>query len=355
MTARSLLLLCLMAALSAPAAAQRPARLTVLADSVSPGERVRIAVAVDHGPGQSAVFPDVPAGSSETAPLVSFGDAEAFSVTRLPPVVRGSIRTDSAVYEVAVFAVDTARVGPVPVRLAVGRDTVSAASGVAVVPVRSLIRDGDTTPAPLGPPDDFPGLLPVWIALGALALLIAGIGTWFFVRWKRRARPGAPRAEPFPEATAALDALPAAPAERALGAREALRVYLARRLGLPALESTTDEIVAALAHDARVPDDARDATRRVLALADLVAFAGIAPTPARADAAAVEARTAVGAVEAHLAESERRAAAASSAEPPQPAVIPAEAGIHRPAEQDTNPKDGLAPPSSPTRVPPSRG
>ncbi len=322
MTTRFLSLICAMAALPSAAAAQRPARLTVLADSVSPGERVRVAVAVDHGPGQSAVFPDVPAGSAETAPLVSFGDAEAFSVTRLPPVVRGSIRTDSAVYEVAVFAVDTARVGPIPVRLAVGRDTVSAASGVVVLPVRSLIRGGDTTPAPLGPPDDFPGLLPVWLALGALALVLAGVGAWLFLRWKRRARPALPRTEPFPEATAALDALPESPTERALGAREALRVYLARRLGLPALESTTDEIDAALAHDARVPSDARDATRRVLALADLVAYAGIAPSPARADEAATEARTAVGAVEAHLLEAERAAAASVPAPPPASAPPP---------------------------------
>ena len=281
------------------AGAPRRARLTVLADSVSAGERVRVAVAVDHGPGRSAVFPAVPAGDAEAAPLLAFGDAEAFSVRRLPPRVRGAVRTDSAVYEVAVFAVDTARVGPVRVRLATGRDTVDVPTGVAVVPVRSALRGGDAEPAPLGPPDPFPGLLPVWIALGLVAALALAAGAWMLARWRRRGRPAAPRAEPFPEATSALDALgAAAPAERTLGARQALRVYLGRRLGLPALESTTDEIVQALARDARVPDDARAAARRALALADLVAYAGYAPEPATADGAVDTARTAIAGIEA---------------------------------------------------------
>src|SRR5699024_8485727 len=124
-----------------------------------------------------------------------------------------------------------------------------------------------------------------------------GIAAWLILRARRTARPAVPRADPFPEATSALDALgAAAPTERTLGAREALRVYVARRLGLPALESTTDEIVQALAADARVPDDARASAGRALALADLVAFAGLAPAPDRADAAVTDARAAVDAI-----------------------------------------------------------
>ncbi|HEX8298486.1 MAG TPA: hypothetical protein VF594_04930 [Rubricoccaceae bacterium] len=301
----------------------RPARLTVLADSVSAGERVRVAVAVDHGPGRSAVFPAVPAGDAEAGPLLAFGDAEAFSVRRLPPRVRGDVRTDSAVYEVAVFAVDTARVGPVGVRLAAGRDTVDVPTGVAVVPVRSALRGGDAEPAPLGPPDPFPGLLPVWTALAVLAALAAAAGAWALARWRRRGQPATPRAEPFPEAAAALDALGAAePAERALGARQALRVYLGRRLGLPALESTTDEIVEALARNARVPDEARADARRALALADLVAYAGHAPTPAAADGAIDTARTAIAGIE------EATAAPTPDAEPGAASDgVPADAGV----------------------------
>ncbi len=286
MTTRFLLLLCATAALAPAAAAQRPARLTVLADSVSAGERVRVAVAVDHGPGQSAVFPDVPAGSAETAPLIAFGDAEAFSVVRLPPVVRGSVRTDSAVYEVAVFAVDTARVGPVPVRLAVGRDTVSAASGVALVPVRSLLTDGDTTPAPLGPPDSFPGLLPVWTrARRARAGARRCRGVVLSAVEAPRRGPSFPAPIPSPRRRPRSTPCRAAPAERALGAREALRVYLARRLGLPALESTADEIVQPSPCAAfRTPRAKRRGACSPSPTSSPIA--GIAPTSARADEAA---------------------------------------------------------------------
>lgn len=283
------------------ALAQRPARLYVLADTVAVGERVRLAVAVDHAPGQSAVFPAVPAGDAEAGPLLAFGDAEAFAVRRLPPRVRGSVRTDSAVYTVAVFAVDTARVGPVRVRLAAGRDTVEARTGVALVPVRSeLSGASDSDPAPVGPADPFPSPVPLWIALGVAVAIAAGVAAWAVRKWRQRPGPPVPRPEPHPEALAALDAIaapaatPEAAADQALGAREALRVFLARRLGVPALETTTDELDAALSGDPRVPPDARDATRRVLRLADLVAFAGHAPPR---DAALDAVRTARAAVD----------------------------------------------------------
>ena len=303
-------------AVAQPRVQSRP-RLTVFADSVSAGERVRVAVAVDHRPGQTVVFPDVPAGPAEAGALLAFGDAEALSVRRLPPTVRGGgVRTDSAVYDVAVFAVDTARVGPVTVRVAAGRDTLVLRTGVAHVPVRSELtaaeRAGEAAPAPVGPPDPFPGLLPVWLALGAVLAALAGFGAWAWRRWKERPRPPAPRAGPYPEAVAALDALaadaspdsaapdsasPDAAAARALGAREALRVYLARRLGVPALETTTAELDAALAADARVPPDARAAARHVLDGADLVAFAGLAPTHAAAADLLAQARAAVDGIE----------------------------------------------------------
>ncbi|HEX8384749.1 MAG TPA: hypothetical protein VF576_01125 [Rubricoccaceae bacterium] len=290
----------------APAAAQaqRPARLTVLADTVAVGERVRLAIAVDHGPGRSAVFPDVPAGDPEAGPLLTFGDAEAFSVRRLPPSVRGSVRTDSAVYTVAVFAVDTARVGPVRVRLVAGRDTVDVPTGVALVPVRSeLGGEAEPEPAPVGSADPFPGLAPLWAALTLVAALVVAGAVWASRRWRRRPGPAVARLEPYPEATAALDGLgapvgtPEAAAEQALGAREALRIFLARRLGVPALETTTQEIDAALAHDARVSPEARAATRDVLGLADLVAFAGHVPSPDAASDAVRVARAAVDEIE----------------------------------------------------------
>lgn len=315
MVLRAALLFVALTALPSVASAQR-ARLTVLADSVSVGEVVQVAVAVDHAPGVSAVFPTVPYGDIEAEPLLVFGDAEVSRLQRLPPRARGAVRTDSAVYDVVVFTVDRARVGPVVVRLAAGRDTVAVPTDVAVVPVRSEIAgETDPEPAPVGPPDPFPGLLPVWIALGAVAALVAGLMAWLVARRRRRPGPPVPRVAPHPEALAALTALAAAPpatpeaaAETALGAREALRVFLSRRLDVPALETTTDELDALLARDARVTPEARVAARRVLALADLVAFAGVAPSPETATEAVGTARGIVEDVERKSLEQERQRA-----------------------------------------------
>ena len=295
---------------SAQTAAPR-ARLSVLADSVSVGERVRVAVVVEHAAGVSAVFPAVPAGTGETAPLLTFGDAEAFSARRLPPQRRGAVWADSVVYEAAVFAVDAARVGPVVVALARGRDTVRVSTGVARVPVRSEVGgDAQAAPAPLGPADPFPGLLPVWLALGAVVALLMGAAVWALRRWRARPGAGAPPPAPFPQAAAALDALAAqAPQAQTLGAREALRVFVARRLGLPALETTTHELDAALAGDARVPPEARAGARRALDLADLVAFAGVTPTPEASREALTAARASVEQIEKTVREAEARRAA----------------------------------------------
>lgn len=283
------------------------ARLYVPRDTVEAGQRLRIAVAVDHAPGVQALFPAVPPVSPEAAPLLVFGDVEALAARREMPRVRGSVRTDSAVYTVAVFAIDHARVGPVAVRLAQDGDTTIVTTGVAVVPVRSLL-DGDLAdaePDPLGPPDPFPSPVPALVALGVFALLLVGGIVW---AWRRRRRPvisGTPRPAAYPEALARLDTLDgAAPAtpddvEAHVDAlKEVLRTYVARRLGLPAARTTTDELTDRMATVAWLSDDARRAVRGVLRLADLVDFAALRPPAEAAADARARTREAVEAVEA---------------------------------------------------------
>ena len=268
--------------LVAGGAAGQTARLYVLADTVGVGEPFRVAVAVDHAPGRQTAFPAVPAESPEAAPLVTFGDAEAVAVRRLPPSVRGAVRTDSAVYTVAAFAVDSAQVGPVEVRV----DTAAVSTGAVWVPVRSLLTGAPPyEPSALGRPDDYPSATPVWIALGGLAALVLGGAAWWAVRVLRQPRPEAATA-PYPAALARLTALdteaPQTPAEierHVVAARAVLREYLAARLGVPALEATTAELDAALRADARVASGAADAVRAALVPADLVAFAGARPAP----------------------------------------------------------------------------
>ncbi|GAB5537603.1 MAG: hypothetical protein Rubg2KO_38520 [Rubricoccaceae bacterium] len=276
-------------------ATAQTARLSVLADSLTIGEPVELAVAVDHAPGQSVIFPEAPAELPELEPSRRAGDMEILNVRRLPPTSRGELRTDSALVTVVVFAVDSARVGPLRVRLATGADTVQIATPSVLIPVRSVLN-GETNPepAPLGEVATFASPVPVLVGLGVLgALLIIGF-IWLLIRALRTPTPPTPRALPYPEALDRLTALARitptthdATEAHFDAIRETLRTYLARRLGLPVYESTTSELAALLESDGRVPEAGLRAVRGVLRLTDLVAFAGLRP----AAEAAAEART----------------------------------------------------------------
>ncbi len=274
-------------AASAPSSAQS-ARLTVLADSVSAGAPFEVAVTVTHGPGRQVTFPVVPS-APEAGPL-TLGDARALGVRRLPPAVRGAARVDSAVYRAVVFTADSARVGPLAVRVGAPSDSVTARTGSALVPVRSVLR-GEAPPyepAPVGPAESFASAAPLWVAFGLLAALSVGVLAWALRRRGGRA-PARAAVAPYPTAVARLDALDRdAPADGAtpeaiethvVAVRAALRDYLGARLGVPAREATSSELLARLGEDARVTTEAGQAVRSALQPADLVAFARVRPGP----------------------------------------------------------------------------
>lgn len=293
---------CLLAAalglLAAPAWAQ-PARLHVLTDSVTVGERFGVAVAVEHGPAVQALFPEPPPGEAAVTSPLRAGEAELLAVRRFPPQVRGSTRIDSVVYEAAAFALDSARVGPVTVRLVRGGDTTAVTTPVGWVGVRSLVPEDATEPKDLLPLADFPRPLWPWALAALLALLLLALVLW----WRRRRR-AAPVLAPHEEVTQRLDVLAAS----TLGPdakpyyvelSDALRTYLARTLGVPAREQTTAELLADLGRrPAEVPEAARDDLAYVLRLSDLVKFAGFRPDDGTHQRAVELARVAVGVIEA---------------------------------------------------------
>jgi|GEM_PF-5733778 len=303
MTARLALLLALVGASPALAQPGAPARLYVFADSVWPGERVVVGVAVDHPPGVQTLFPEPPVVFPEAAPGLTFGDAEALEVRRLPPTVRGDVRTDSALYATAVFAADAATIGPVEVQLVrAPGDTTTVQTGIVVLPVRPT---GDGVPA-TGPPLPFPSPLPHLVGAVLLVLGLVGGVLW----WRRRRRPairaaGPPPLAPYPEALARLAALdaspPATPAEaeaHADAVKEVLRVFVARRTGVATRERTTDEVTDALHAIDWLPAEATARVAGVLGLADRVDFAAWRPAPGALADVRAEARAAVEAVEA---------------------------------------------------------
>ncbi|WP_208427277.1 MULTISPECIES: hypothetical protein [Salinibacter] len=288
-----------------PARAQSGPRVEarVSADSVKVGERFTLTLVVTRAAGRDATFPSVDAGSAV------FGDLHA--------VRRGAVRTrrsstarrvDSVAYEVTTFALDSARVPVLPVRLASGGDTTVVGTPPRTVPVVSVVGPDAKalrTPAALIP---FPR--PAW-AWGLLALLTAaalGGGAYGWWRWRGR---DADEAD-APEAASAYEAAsarlgrlerrhPSGPeAAKAfyVDLTEALRVYLVRRVGVRALEQTTAEVVAALRRRPTMHEETIRRLQAVLEQADLVKFADAQPSPAESRSVLEEAQAVLDALEA---------------------------------------------------------
>ncbi|PSQ60422.1 MAG: hypothetical protein BRD27_04555 [Bacteroidetes bacterium QH_10_64_19] len=150
----------------------------VAADSVKIGERFTVRLVAEHDADAAAVFPASDAGAA------LFGD--------LHVVQRGAVqsrrasptrRVDSVAYEVTTFALDSARVPILPVRLVAGPDTTVAGTVPQVVPVRSVVEPDDEvlrTPAALA---SFPWPLWAWGALLLSALALTGGLVYAWRRW----------------------------------------------------------------------------------------------------------------------------------------------------------------------------
>ena len=292
--------------LSAETASAQTARLSIAADSVTVGERFEVALVV-RTPGSAAVqllFPDLPTAAG-IQPAATYGDAEAYALRRRPPAFEAtSFRTDTAFVTAAVFALDLASVGPIPVQVVVAGDTVQALAPAAFVPVRRLVPEtapGEDAaePQPPLPPFSFPRGFPGWPFL--LALLMGWLA-WMQSRWTRR-EPTVPT-DPHEAARYRLDALASALPTPAADARpfydaaaDAVRQHLAARLGIAAPGLTTAELLAQVQASGRLPTAAADHLGALLRRADRAKFAAARLTPADHQAALGDARAVVDGVE----------------------------------------------------------
>ena len=307
---------------SRPVEAQPDPRIEarVSADSVKIGERFTLTLVAEHAADATAVFPAADAG------WALFGD--------LHVVRRGSVQTrllsdarrvDSVAYEVTTFALDSARVPILPVRLTTGTDTTVAGPLPRVVPVESVVgpeAEGLRAPALLAA---FPRPFWVWgvLVLAGAALLAGGAYAW----WRRRGEEteavaaAEERENPYEVAAARLQRLE----QRNPTGREAckafyvdltetLRVYLAHRIGIRALERTTPEVLAALRRRPEVGDRIVHRLQAVLEQADLVKFADIQPPPEESRSVLQDAQDVLDAVEA----AQRRAESRMSGDEPTP-------------------------------------
>ncbi|MFB6272264.1 MAG: hypothetical protein ABEL51_05145 [Salinibacter sp.] len=301
---RVLLLAGLLAGVAAPAAAQQAPRVEarVSADSVKIGERFTLTLVAEHAADTTALFPSADAGAA------LFGDLYVFRRGAVQTRRRaGGRRVDSVAYTVTTFVLDTARVPVLPVRLAAQGDTTVAGTLPRVVPVVSVVgpnADGLRTPALLAA---FPR--PFWWWAG-LALLAAALGAglvYGWRHWKRDETEAGAEEEQETPYEAASKRLQRLQRRHPTGRRackafyvdltETLRVYLARRVGVRALESTTSEVVAALRRRPEVQEIVVRRLQTVLEQADLVKFAGAQPSPDESQAVLEDAQGVLQALE----------------------------------------------------------
>lgn len=302
------------------AAAQEPVRVEahVSADSVKVGERFTLSLAVEYVGGESieVIFPS---NQGEAAsPL--FGDLRVIRrETMVQEQETEAGRLDSVAYEVTTFALDSARVPVLPVRLVAGTDTTVVATSPSVLPVTSVVGPEATALRDSVALASFPRPLWEWglLALGALVLLgglVYGVWQWRTLE-ATSAEPEEDPRTPYEAAMAELQNLERRnPNDRStfkafyVDLADVLRTYLAREVGVAAREQTTREVVDALERRPDVPDQATQRIRTVLERADLVKFAGAASSPNEVQTVLRDARATVNSIEAAQRRAERTSA-----------------------------------------------
>lgn len=296
--------------LSSSAATAQTVRATASVDSVHIGERFTVSVVASHRFTSSVVFPP-----DTTAGPAVFGDLEVFARTPVAERYLGAnapgMRVDSVAYEVATFALDTARVPPLPVRIVANGDTAEVRTPPLRIPVRSTVSAEAQGLREMAPLAAFPGPWWPWVLLTLVLLVLVAGAVYYWRTWTASsgdAAPAPPIRPAVPPHEAAMQQLDALERDTAWSDPDALeaffvelstvvRRYVADRLQVAALERTTAELTRALRREPSVPDDAVDDVRDVLERSDLVKFADKRPTSQDGRAALHTARRALDAIE----------------------------------------------------------
>ncbi|MEX2603488.1 MAG: hypothetical protein WD361_04765 [Gracilimonas sp.] len=197
--------------------------------------------------------------------------------------------SDSLVYKLQFFDNKDTRISPLPVSLISSEDSTTIFTDPVTLYFKSVVAEGDTTLKPMKPNFSFQRAWWPWILA---ALLIGAFLYWWF---KMREKPQ--QAEPDPEPEIPPFYNPVEELEKTLISlkkdsniaetkdfklfyselSDAIRKYFEDLYQIPALESTTTELLRYL--DAYGIDEAlNDKTRIILRRADLVKFAKYTPT-----------------------------------------------------------------------------
>ena len=327
--------------------AQR-AETMLSADSVTVGDRFELTVLLGHDGSNEVVFPHqfLP-DSLQASSLFTLGDFEILGIKRMGNrPYDGGGRIDSVVYEATTFALDTARVAGVPIGLKSGADTLSAMAPAAMLPIGSLVPDDATELKDLAELATFERSWWPWF-IGLLALAGVLYGLW---RWRNRGEEdeadatvaAEPAIPPFEEAVRRLGRLQEADLSDPeqikpfyVELTDILRTYVGKRTHVPALESTTRELLLRLKGSRSgqiLPEDIIKEIDGILSHSDLVKFADLRPILEQTREMVDGTRTVIEQTEsAYREEEERREAARRAA---QEAAQYAPAGAEKPEAEE---------------------
>lgn len=264
--------------------AQEPGIVTALdTTTITVGDRLTLEATVEHAPDAFVLWPD----SLDLAPF------EVIEVDTLPASRSGGRAMSARRVVLTAFELGTLELPPLIARIVSAEgDTTRVASDRWRVEVVSVGLDEEGGIREIRGPRSMPVGLGAFLPWLVVALALGALGWW----WLRR---GGAVAEESAAATH-LERPPDEVALEALGALEAadlpgrgelkrfhvevsdiVRSYLERRLGVPALESTTGELLAMLTTarvGPEVPREVRRDLRLLLERCDLVKFAKFEPS-----------------------------------------------------------------------------
>lgn len=259
------------------------------ADSIRAGEAFELRFSIDRG----GVFDNFLAPDT-----TSWGDFLDYRGMRKVSSASGR---DSLIVYLQFFGTKDTLIAPKRFALT-GTDTLLLESPAVPIAFKSMVPSDNADLQPLKPIYDFAQAWWMWILLAAL---LAGIGTYAYLRWKRRPAPvvvapliveRAPFISPLDVLKTQLEELKRRDLVHQHDIKtyysdlgDILRRYIEDAHDIPALESTTSELRAAFKNRGLHSELAQPCLS-ILEEADMVKFAKFTPSAAAADACHKQAR-----------------------------------------------------------------